>query len=125
MQVLIVDDNEGVLFLHELMVEESGLSDNIMTFSSAEAAISYLNRSTIQEPVFVFLDINMPGMSGWDFMNQISNDDYFKSLKVAIVTSSINKSDKTKSKNYSQIINFFEKPLSLEDCERLKIEFSL
>lgn len=119
-QVLIVDDNEGVLFLHELMVEESGLSDDIKTFNSAEKALTFLDQGSSQDFKTIFLDLNMPGMSGWDFINHISGDESYKYLKVIIVTSSINKSDKIISEKYSQIIGFIEKPLSLEDCVRLK-----
>ncbi|MEX0724280.1 MAG: response regulator [Gracilimonas sp.] len=119
-KVLIVDDNAGVLFLHELMVEESGLSDNIKTFNKAETALNYLKNSSKQQPVIVFLDINMPVMNGWDFMDHVTKDDSFQHLIVVIVTSSVNKADRIKSKRYSQIIDFVEKPLTLDVCERFK-----
>lgn len=124
-QVLIVDDDAGVLFLHELMVLESGLSDNIKTFSRAEPALSYLNSSSDQQPFLVFLDINMPGMNGWDFMDRISNENSYQHVSVIIVTSSVNRSDKIKSETYSRIIGFVEKPLSLDVCDRLKKTISV
>ena len=119
LQVLIVDDDAGVLFLHELMLEESGLSDDILAFNKAETAIIYLNNSSKKQRVIVFLDINMPGMNGWEFMDHISKNDSYKHVDVVIVTSSVNKFDKIKSENYSQIIGFIEKPLSLDGCEKI------
>lgn len=121
--VMIVDDDAGVLFLHELMVRESGLSDDVNTFNNAEAAIHYLKKSLKKQPVIVFLDINMPVMNGWDFLDHITNNDSFQQVNVIMVTSSVNKSDKIKTKNYSQIIGFIEKPLSLNDCKKLKPNF--
>lgn len=119
-EVLIVDDNDGVLFLHELMVEESGLSDRIKTFTGAEAAIAYLKGRSGQDPVTIFLDINMPGLDGWGFMDQISQGESYSHLNVVLVTSSVNQSDKIKAEKYHQIVSFIEKPLSLEDCLKFK-----
>ncbi len=118
--VIIVDDDPGVLFLHELMVRESGLSDEIKPFNRAESAIKYIDSLPPDQRLLVLLDINMPGMNGWDFMDHISGKKEYQHVDVAMVTSSVNKSDRIRSENYSQIIRFLEKPVSVEDCKALR-----
>lgn len=119
--VLIVDDDAGVLFLHELIVRESGLSENISTFNKASLAFEFLelNKDNLPNPL-IFLDINMPGMSGWDFLEKLENLNQFDRVFVIMVTSSVNRSDREKAKTFRRVIDYVEKPLDLDVCEKLK-----
>lgn len=120
-QVLIVDDNPGVLFLHELMIMESNFSDNIMTFRKAQPALAYLqNRNKKSTNCVVFLDINMPQMNGWDFLKSLEKSDYGKGVYVVMVTSSINSSDRRMAASFKNIIDYIEKPLNVDICKKLQ-----
>ncbi len=120
LQVMIVDDNEGVLFLHELMVRESGMSDNIKVFDGAEKCLIFLrSRLKTEKNFLVFLDINMPEMSGWDFLETLESMDPHENVFVVMVTSSVNRSDREKSDRYRHVIDFIEKPLSMETCKNI------
>lgn len=119
-QVLIVDDDAGVLFLHNLMVRESGISENINTFNSADKGLSFL-RSRIEngKKFLVFLDINMPVISGWDFLETLEHLDPDINVYVVMVTSSVNRSDREKASEYSHVIDFLEKPLTIDTCTEI------
>lgn len=119
-QVLIVDDNAGILFLHELMVRESGISEDIEAFDSAEKGLTFL-RSRLEsgKNFLVFLDINMPVMSGWDFLETLESMGPHENVYVVMVTSSVNRSDREKSDRYRHVIDFIEKPLSMETCKSI------
>jgi len=66
------------------------------------------------------LDINMPIMNGWDFMDAIKEKGMDKNVSVIILTSSINNADKIKAKKYDMVVDYVEKPLSIEHLNRLK-----
>lgn len=119
--VLIVDDDAGVLFLHQLIVRESGFSENISTFNKPSLALEFLelNKDTVPNPL-IFLDINMPGMSGWKFLEKLDRVNQLDRIFVVMVTSSVNYSDREKAKTFRHVIGYVEKPLDLETCDELK-----
>lgn len=122
-QTIIVDDNAAVLFLHDLMIRESGFSDNIKSFSGAEPALSFLEaQNSENSECVIFLDINMPGMSGWGFLKHLEKSEinFGKRIHVVMVTSSVNSSDRKLANNFKYVIDFIEKPLNLHVCEKLK-----
>jgi len=119
-QILIVDDNAGILFLHELMARESGMSENVEAFDNAEKGLTFLKSSLHSGKEFlVFLDINMPKMSGWDFLETLEKLDHNEHVHVVMVTSSVNRSDREKSGRYRHVVDFIEKPLSMETCKKI------
>lgn len=118
--ILIVDDHPMILFLNRLMIEESGLSDNIEDFTGAEEAIEHLeSREYDGSHVLIFLDINMPGMSGWDFLEALDTIPYEEKIHVVMVTSSVNRSDREKAAGYRHVVDYIEKPLNIETCRKL------
>lgn len=125
--IVIIDDDAVVLFLHKILVQKSPLSSPLYCFDNGSEAYSYLcNRKSIN-PILVLLDINMPQMSGWDFLDRINNEGCDQNVWVVMVTSSINSSDKQRAQKYPQVIDYLEKPLSREACEKLhsKVQYLL
>lgn len=119
-QVLIVDDDQVVVFLHKTIVSRSSLSANPTTFISGRKTLEYLDTHHRSGDKFlVLLDINMPMMNGWELLEEISKKSYANDILVAMVTSSINKLDKDRVKEYPQVIEYIEKPITLEICEAL------
>ncbi len=119
-KVFLIDDDAGVLFLHEIIVTETLLHPNPEAFSDANEALTYL--STFDHPstkVLIFLDLNMPIMNGWQFLEKLESEIQKADVKVIIVTSSLSISDREKSKRYSSVIDFWEKPLDEDQVERL------
>ena len=125
-QIILVDDNAGVLFLHELMIRESGLADHVLTYDRAEKALQFLNNRDMNGMKYlVFLDINMPGMNGWDFLDKLDDSDAGHEVTVVMVTSSVNRADREMAGLYRRVVDFIEKPITLEICEKLKENSSL
>jgi CheY-like chemotaxis protein len=119
--VVIVDDDELVLFLHSKIIEVVGLHQSPRTFNTAIKALEFfetLPNDTM--PILLFLDINMPVMDGWGLLDIIHKNDFGKKIEVIMVTSSVDQRDKDRAASYSKIIDFVEKPFSKANLLALK-----
>lgn len=119
LNVIIVDDDSVVLFLHKILIEKSGGFSLTDSFENAQDALSFIRENEPGNPLLVLLDINMPAMDGWQFLDELQELKFRDRILVAMVTSSINKSDHEKAKNYSEVIAFLEKPISKSALEDL------
>ncbi len=122
LKVLIVDDDLIVLYLHRIVLEDCNIAQNPMTAEHGKEAIEML----LSDPDFdktnylIFLDINMPVMGGWEFLEVIQNTPLNEKVFVVMVTSSLDAKDYKKAITYSQVVSFLEKPLSEQVCVPLK-----
>jgi CheY-like chemotaxis protein len=121
LKVLLVDDDEVVLLMHDLMIIESGLSAKTLAFESSTAALDFLNQQTnTDERYLIFLDIHMPVMNGWQFLDTIQELAIHDRISVIITSSSIDSSDHVMAKEYPVITEYIEKPLTAEIFARIK-----
>jgi CheY-like chemotaxis protein len=115
--ILLVDDDEFTNSLHRTIIEDVGISKNIEIAESAGAAIDLLEcprKEDCKAPDLIFLDLNMPGLSGWDFLDMYSNKKkncQNKSL-IIILSNSTNPYDRKKAEAYEQVGGFRSKPLT-------------
>lgn len=122
--VVVVDDDEIILFLHSKIIQAVGLHNSPKTFNSAAKALEFFDSlSSDDEPILMFLDINMPVMDGWGLLEIIHQEDFDKKIEVIMVTSSVDQEDKDKAAWYSKIIHFVEKPFSKAILIDLKLDF--
>lgn len=122
--VLIVDDDPGVLFLHEIIVTESKLHPEPKSFFDAEKALHFISEmDQTNQGILIFLDINMPKMNGWEFLDALEKKTSKAEIKVVMVTSSLSKNERIKSKSYERIIDFWEKPIDEEHVAGLMEKF--
>ena len=120
--VVVVDDDEIILFLHSKIIQAVGLHKSPKTFNSAMKALDFFEcLPDDTAPILLFLDINMPVMNGWGLLDIIHNEDFDKKIEVVMVTSSVDQGDKDKAASYSKIIDFVEKPFSKANLEELKL----
>jgi len=120
-KTIIIDDDEISVFILRKLATASGIEKNPISFLSAADALEYLlNEDADGKNILLLLDINMPEMSGWDFLNIITDKPLKTNIYVAIVTSSVDSYDKEYAKRYKQVIQFFEKPLSIAALQQLK-----
>lgn len=121
-KVVIVDDDSVVLFLHQVLIDRSILPSAEGSFKNGKEALDYISGNGVHKsPYLILLDINMPVMNGWDFLEAIQEKDFKENIFVAMVTSSINSNDVEHARKYPQVIDYLEKPLRKEACEKLYI----
>ena len=121
LNTLLIDDDELTLFLNQVFIKENHFSEDIAVFSNAKEALKFLD--SVPEKVSsscIILDLNMPNYNGWDFLDDIQSREYKNHVKVVVLTSSVNNSDKDKAAKYAQVISFLEKPLNDEKINQLK-----
>ena len=116
---LLIDDDTIVLYIHKVLVEESALQTEVFTFEDGESALEhiYSNEQDDERVFLLLLDINMPAMDGWEFMEKLKKSRAYDRIVVSLITSSIDKSDAEKAKKYHIVKSFFVKPLSMDNVE--------
>lgn len=117
--VLVIEDDKIFATVHTHMIKKNlGCVPKI--FLNAKSAIEFLDSEFDDTRTsLVLLDLNMPEMNGWDFMEAISKKEYSNQLLVIIVTSSLFWEDYNRSKDYEQVIAYFTKPLKQEKLKNL------
>jgi CheY-like chemotaxis protein len=127
--VMLIDDNEIDNLINQKMIEASGISEHIYTHTGARSAIEFLkNMEKLRDagkdvlPDMIFLDIDMPLMDGFQFLDEFEKlDESTKAhCNVVMLTSSISPADVNKSKKYEYVKKYINKPLSQENLEKLK-----
>jgi len=130
-KILCVDDDPITLMLCKKVIEKSDFSEQIDTANNGEDALKYFDnlKDNIKEeknttlPQLMFLDLNMPIMGGWEFLDIFSNTNYysfFPDLKVIVLSSTIDPKDIEKSKLYPMVVNFSSKPITKEMLNSFK-----
>lgn len=109
--VILVDDDEIVLFLNKVLLRKADFHPSPKLFTKAKDCLEYLNSKNDHNPCLLFLDINMPEMNGWEFLDEIENMESNSHIMVVIVSSSIDKSDHERATNNPFVIDYIEKPI--------------
>ncbi len=121
LQTVIVDDSDIVIFLHTEILSYSKLSSAPLSALNGQEALDLItNKDSENLEYLVLLDINMPVMDGWQFLESLGTLQNPPKVHVVIVTSSIDTIDKKKAATYPNVIGFFEKPLTQENCLQMK-----
>ncbi len=124
LEVILVDDDDIVLMMQRKMVSRCEISSTPIIFKSAVATLEYLNKpenlNNIDKKYLILLDINMPLMSGWQFLDLIKEHPLYDQIHVIMVTSSIDQKDRRKAETYQRVIDYIEKPVTLKHCQNLK-----
>ncbi len=118
-KILIIDDNYIDNYITSAIIKKNNLANNLLEFDNGFKAIEYLekNKDNDEElPDLILLDIYMPLMDGFEFLNFFEKIDstITKKCKICIVSSSIDDNDIIKAKLDKNIYTFISKPLTAE-----------
>lgn len=117
MVFLLIDDDPIANLIHRKIIETAYMEmvEEIVPFSSAREALEFLVENINfenKEEYVVLLDINMPGINGWEFL-ELLNKSNSSCKNVYILSSSVAQTDKAKAQNYPNVKGYITKPLSV------------
>jgi len=122
--VLIIDNDPIYRTISQKIIEKLDLAETIFVEKNGYTAIDFIINVLATKsklPEIIFLDIEMPVMNGWEFMDEYCKieNTLLKGIEIYIVSSSISKLDKDKAKSYSEIKDFISKPLTIENLKTI------
>jgi CheY-like chemotaxis protein len=126
--IMLIDDDEMDNFINERIIGASNITEHIYTHNGARSAIEFLKNmekispgTTEAFPDIIFLDIDMPLMDGFAFLDEFDKmkEETKKHCKIIMLTSSINPYDINKSKKYDYVKKYIRKPLSEDNIKNL------
>ena len=127
-KVFCIDDDPITLMLCKKVMQRVEFAENIDTLQNGEEAITFFDnhQNSNQEkeniPELIFIDLNMPIMNGWEFLDTYHKKEYHTKFKThfIILSSTIDPKDVQKSKSYPMVIDFLSKPITKIMLEELK-----
>ncbi len=127
--VMLIDDSEIDNLINQKMIEAASVADVIYTHTGGKSALEFLRNVEKLEgadkilPDVVFLDIDMPLMDGFQFLDEFEklSAKLRKKCKIVMLTSSINPEDSSRSKKYTAVRQYLNKPLAHESIISLEI----
>ena len=126
-KVLIVDDDNASVFLTQMVLEEMRITNEIHTVANGKEALAFVEKHAAfahqnaetndynEQPNLIFLDINMPVMDGFEFLDHFEklHASHATDFHVVLLTTSINERDVDKARRY-KIVSYMEKPITEE-----------
>lgn len=122
LNLLVIDDDDINIFIIKKIVEKTGHHINMIAKSNGQQAIDFLKETIAQNkpvPQLVLIDINMPVMNGWEFIEAYETLGITQKVDMYILSSSVYENDIERTKSYKAVKGFISKPLSMERLTEL------
>lgn len=115
--ILLVDDDELYLYLMEKTIHQISKELVVSTFTDGEQAVEYIAKCTeekVELPEVIFLDINMPFLDGWGFLNEFKKlkPKIINNINIYMVSSSMRDSDVKRASNFEELTGYVVKPVN-------------
>lgn len=112
---MLIDDEEIDQRQYKRVLKKSGLVEKVIAFTYADEAYAYLESNSDLTVDVVFLDINMPRMNGFEFLEKVTTElpHRFTNVVLIMLTTSLDPKDRERAKKYDIVREFINKPLEL------------
>jgi CheY-like chemotaxis protein len=120
----IIDDDPIFVFGAKKIMQYADFCSAFMIFHNGDEALTNLKsiiKAGEQLPDIILLDLNMPIMDGWQFLEEFTKIRTEKKITIYIITSSVDPADVERSKQYDNVNNYLVKPITLETLKELLI----
>jgi CheY-like chemotaxis protein len=116
--VCLIDDDKIYQFTAKKMLEATGMAKSIQSFYDGSEALAFFSGENSKDvsnlPDVIFLDINMPVMNGWEFLDEYEKlcNSFPKNMSLYVVSSSVDDADIRRSRQYGSVTDYIVKPIT-------------
>lgn len=120
----IIDDDPIFVYGTKRIIKEVNFANTVMVYSNGQEALDGLMKISLADeplPDVIFLDLNMPVLNGWEFLDEFKNCKSKKSRKIVIyiISSSVDPRDLERVKDYEQVDTYILKPITPDDLSKI------
>lgn len=117
-EILLIDDDNVINVINKLIVKTVYPEYTVKIFLNGLTAIQYIKQNSNHE-FLIFLDINMPVMNGWEFLETVSSLPFNTFIEIHILTSSVDRYDSNKAMKTNLVKSYISKPLKFESLKNI------
>jgi CheY-like chemotaxis protein len=126
--IMLIDDNTDDNYFHEREIKKAAINAIVIPKTSGEEALEYFkskNEKNNPNPHLIFLDINMPKMDGWEFLEEYSQlDAPLREHLIVVMLSTLNDIENiNREKSWSFVVDYAIKPLTKQKLEEIKDKY--
>ncbi len=125
--VLLVEDNEITNFYNKHLFIKNGFVEEVNIATNGKKALDYLYAmdNATSKPDLILLDLNMPVMNGFEFLDEYEKLDsnIRDGIIICVLTTSLHEEDVEKARNYHSVSEYCKKPLSSSQIQRILTQF--
>ena len=124
--ILLIDDDKATNFLNKRLLTKMDVTENIQIARNGIEAIDYIKNAIAGDPAhpwpdMILLDINMPMVNGWEFLDEYEQmpASVRESTIILMLTTSLKREDQDKAESKSTVKGYIKKPLTQAEIERI------
>lgn len=119
-RTLLIDDAEIDQKMYQRILKRSGLTEEVIAFTYADEALEFLRSETAGTVDLILLDINMPRMDGFEFLDAATRElgEAFAHVVIVMLTTSLEPRDRARAADFEVVRDFINKPLTVDHVQR-------